>query len=144
MKALTLWQPWAQLVALEAKRVETRHWRPPAAIVGQRIAIHAARTTKHLGTCQLWPFQKYVPEPDALPLGVVVATAVLARVTPITEAGAAALRRDHPEEHAFGLYTPGRYAWGLRHVQRLATPVAYRGAQGFFEIPDDLLETTGS
>lgn len=40
MKALSLWQPWATLIAIGAKRIETRHWstsyRGP-------IAIHAAK-----------------------------------------------------------------------------------------------------
>ena len=41
MKALTLWQPWASLVANGAKPFEFRGWRAPSAIIGQRIAIHA-------------------------------------------------------------------------------------------------------
>lgn len=43
MKALTLWQPWASLIALGVKSIETRAWstsyRGP-------LAIHAAATTK--------------------------------------------------------------------------------------------------
>lgn len=42
MKAITLWQPWAELVALGVKHIETRSWPAPPAIIGQRIAIHAA------------------------------------------------------------------------------------------------------
>lgn len=41
MKALTVWQPWASLIAIGAKPYEFRTWRPPPAIIGQRIAIHA-------------------------------------------------------------------------------------------------------
>ena len=41
MKALTVWQPWASLIAIKAKPFEFRGWLPPPAIVGQRIAIHA-------------------------------------------------------------------------------------------------------
>ncbi len=45
MKALSLHQPWASLIAIGAKRVETRHWttsyRGP-------LAIHAAATTAGL------------------------------------------------------------------------------------------------
>jgi len=42
MKALTLWQPWAQLVALGVKTIETRSWRPPTSLIGERIAVHAS------------------------------------------------------------------------------------------------------
>ncbi len=41
MKALTVWQPWASLIAIGAKPYEFRGWKPPRAIIGQRIAIHA-------------------------------------------------------------------------------------------------------
>lgn len=43
MKALTVWQPWASLIAIGAKPYEFRSWEPPAWIVGQRIAIHAGK-----------------------------------------------------------------------------------------------------
>jgi len=40
MKALTLTQPWATLVILGVKRIETRGWATP---YRGRIAIHAAK-----------------------------------------------------------------------------------------------------
>lgn len=43
MKAISLWQPWASLVAVGAKPYETRSWAPPEALIGQPIAIHAAK-----------------------------------------------------------------------------------------------------
>ena len=40
MRAISLWQPWASVVALGSKRIETRHWS-----TGHRgpLAIHAAK-----------------------------------------------------------------------------------------------------
>ena len=46
MKALTLHQPWATMVALGSKPYETRSWPPPAKLIGQRIAIHAGKSLK--------------------------------------------------------------------------------------------------
>lgn len=47
MKVLTVWQPWASLIAIGAKPYEFRGWKPPRSIIGQRIAIHAgARPVK--------------------------------------------------------------------------------------------------
>lgn len=43
MKAITLWQPWASLIALGVKTIETRSWGAPRSLIGQRIAIHAAK-----------------------------------------------------------------------------------------------------
>ena len=56
MKTLTLLQPWATLVALEAKRIETRSWyttyRGP-------LAIHAARRMSKAAISLCWeaPFR---------------------------------------------------------------------------------------
>jgi hypothetical protein len=43
MKAISLWQPWASLIACGAKPYETRSWAPPRHLIGQTIAIHAAK-----------------------------------------------------------------------------------------------------
>ena len=43
MKAISLWQPWASLIACGAKPFETRSWAPPRDMIGQPIAIHAAK-----------------------------------------------------------------------------------------------------
>lgn len=43
MKAISLWQPWASLIACGIKPFETRSWAPPRHLIGQSIAIHAAK-----------------------------------------------------------------------------------------------------
>ena len=43
MKALTLDQPYANLVADRVKRIETRSWPAPRGTVGQWVAIHASK-----------------------------------------------------------------------------------------------------
>lgn len=42
MRAITLHQPWASLIAIGAKPFETRAYPPPRKLLGKRIAIHAA------------------------------------------------------------------------------------------------------
>lgn len=42
IKCISLWQPWASLVAHGAKKIETRSWRCPLP-AGTLLAIHAAR-----------------------------------------------------------------------------------------------------
>lgn len=154
MKAVPLWQPWAQLVALGAKRVETRSWPAPIAICGERVAIHATKggLTKsderdvlagdHFQAAfkaagwysgDVWEIQEHLPR------GAVVAFARIVRTTQITVESAGALHRDHPAEHAFGDYQPGRWAWVLEDVEALRTPIPAKGAQGIFEIPDEHL-----
>ena len=43
MKALTLYQPWASLIAIGAKQFETRSWPAPRTAIGDVVAIHAGR-----------------------------------------------------------------------------------------------------
>jgi len=45
IRALTLWPEWAGAIAYLDKRVENRAFRPPASILGTRIAIHAGAHT---------------------------------------------------------------------------------------------------
>jgi len=50
--AISLYQPWATLCVLPdprsliwpEKRYETRGWKPPARLIGRRVAVHAAAT----------------------------------------------------------------------------------------------------
>lgn len=59
MKALTLHQPWATLVAAGAKTIETRFWKPNGVLLGERIAIHAAKAFPNYGkeACVVEPFR---------------------------------------------------------------------------------------
>src|SRR6185312_15053079 len=43
IRTISLTQPWASLVMLGAKKIETRSWPAPKAMIGQRIAIHASK-----------------------------------------------------------------------------------------------------
>jgi activating signal cointegrator 1 len=140
LKALPLWQPWATLVATGAKRVETRSWPAPRALVGQRIAIHATKTKDHLALCDEEPFSTYLRAPERLPLGAVIATVVLDGCYEITATFARELEARCAHEHAFGDYTPGRFAWDLCDVRPVAPVVPFLGRQGIFDVPDDLLD----
>ena len=59
MPCISLWQPYASLIACGAKPFETRHWAAPARFIGQRVAIHAAarkpsRDTRWTGSTMTW------------------------------------------------------------------------------------------
>ena len=157
MKALPLHQPWAQLVALGKKRIETRAWTPPASLFGTTIAIHATAgglskrdelalierneciydALKHLADAPADPCLDGAKAIAArLPRGAVICTVRLVRVTQISAHGADRLALLNPEEHAFGDYTPGRFAWILDSAQALAAPVPTTGRQGIFDVPD--------
>lgn len=131
MKALSLWEPWASLMALEAKKVETRSWY-----------------TSHRGPLLICAAKRKV---DADGLSAMIAAKNLGGFTVIPAYGMAVcivnvIRCDriaafNPDclEHYLGDYTPGRFAWvtdGLRKIR----PFPVRGAQGLFDVDDALIE----
>lgn len=136
MKALTIRQPWAQLIALGVKRYETRS-RPTN--VRGRIAIHAGRAMPRgtdLATAWNWidldrSFSLLRLRADThwtpMPRGFVIATAELVDCIPTYARGVP------PLEHDLGDWTPGRWAWQLDDVQILAEPVPAKGRQGWWE-----------
>lgn len=138
IRALSLHQPWATLVAVGAKRIETRSWQTAHRGL---LAIHATRDLPREGAalCHASPFREALlaaglAGPDDLPRGCVVAIARLVDCTPIVA--------PPPEPEAtFGDYTLGRVAWRLDDVWQLPRPIAARGAQGVWsvEIPNAIV-----
>lgn len=157
MKCISLWQPWASLIG-RGKSIETRSW---ALSYRGPIAIHAAKrfTGEEVDLCNEEPFRTCLQDfaqhtPDGvftrfkLPLGAVVAVVRLTECLPTSRAGWAVF--DGPPfikgsliinhiERKFGDYSPGRYAWLLSDIRILPEPIPFKGSQGFFEVPDDLL-----
>lgn len=93
MKAITIWQPWASLLAIGAKRYETRNWetkyRGP-------IAIHAAKKDPcNIPLLGLEAFEEAAKEElekaglswCLLPTGKIIATAELVECWKITDNG---------------------------------------------------------
>lgn len=132
MKAITLYQPYASLVACRAKKNETRSWH--TWYTGP-LAIHAAQTETYL-------FLATVPgrfrsalltagvDADNLPLGAIVATSNLrACVQIVNQAIIDGLALTEDEIH-FGDWSLDRYAWVLGDdVQSLAKPIPAQGHQ---------------
>ena len=141
MRGLTLWQPWASLVAHGAKEFETRSWRTK---YRGPVLIHAARA-------KVSPYldrdPRFVEEAiqvlgvadwDTLPKGAVVAVADLTNcveIPPCFQGTPAASR-----EVLFGNWAPGRFAWHLRRVERLERPVAVNGARGLWRPPAGFMD----
>jgi len=142
MRAITLYQPWASLVAARRKRVETRHWPPPLKLLGTTIAIHAAKTNLDAEPCRRFGY-----DPTGIPRGAVVAFALLTRVYRVvdheTSRGGLMFARcegvysDQTDERVriepYGDFSPGRYVWMLHDVSPLVPPVEAVGHQGIWE-----------
>jgi activating signal cointegrator 1 len=143
MKALTLWQPWATLVAMDEKRIETRSWSTQ---YRGELAIHSAAKLppKWLGaSSRTDPFRDELADVFAvrrdrddrcgkrvddilrgLPYGKVVCVVRLIQIEEITNF----MSEDLPErELRFGNYEEGRYAWHLKLIEVFEPPIAAKG-----------------
>lgn len=143
--ALTVWQPWAQLLATGAKSYETRGW--PTSYRGP-LAIHAGARWRADEAVLCWrsPFREaleadgFGPPPGVspairrfprfLPLAAVVAVAELVDVVPCWP------RREGVGdlEIAFGDWGPGRYGFLMANPVLLPEPVPVIGRQGLFAL----------
>ena len=131
-KVLSLLQPWASLVVMGLKKIETRSWQ--TAHRGT-LLIHASlgRKSKILST-EL-PFSKYIPDFDALPFGAIVGQVELEDIIPVEELflSDAKLNALTLEEKAFGDYTRGRYAWLLTEPIMYEEPLPVKGGLGLWK-----------
>jgi hypothetical protein len=147
MKALTLHEPWASLIAYGWKEVETRDW-----YTGYRgpLAIHAANRkpdpTELSRITFILAHRGFEVPP--LTFGAVVCVCHLAACIPTRLVGFATKklkpefypRRGWELELQFGNYDAGRWAWILRDVQRLDRPLAARGMRKLWSLsPNDAL-----
>jgi hypothetical protein len=155
MKAISLWQPWASAMAIGAKKIETRCWstkyRGP-------LAIHAAKRynkseMKRLLTSH-WIWKNIfhvkgedVPTADeimcALPFGKIIAIVDLDYCLATDSIwDAPALNAYDGRERGLGDYSFGRFAWITSNLRQFHKPIAWKGSQGFFNVPDDIIKQT--
>lgn len=150
MKAITLTQPWATLVAIGAKRIETRSW---ATSYRGPLAIHAGKGLGPVGgkrglqeLCEQEPFRSVLLAHGVdwtdLPLGAVVATCNLVDFVrfqrnsqwfTVQRDGDMTSWRITDQERAFGDYAPGRLGWLLADIRRISEPIPAKGSLGLWE-----------
>ena len=128
-RCVSLWQPWASLIACGMKTVETRPRHAPVTIIGQRIGIHAALTKKgmYLATKDRVLWEACIQglnwsEDGNLPFGALVATALVVSSHPVKD-----LTKD-----IYGDYSSGRFGWKLADIEPFPEPIPFKGAQGIF------------
>lgn len=167
MKCLTLNQLYATLIAIGAKKIETRSW---STSFRGSLAIHAAKGPGDFGSykairdlCGTQPFfdalMAIVPnyneycDRDAifeqLPSGAIVAVCDLVAVEDtdwiVENNGIYRIiggKRMHwpltDQERAFGNYFPGRYAWLLSSIRALPEAIPARGALSLWNYEGEL------
>lgn len=144
MKAITIWQPWAELIIRGHKTLETRSWATSYTGI---IAIHAGKYRKlpHEIYEQIAEAIGIAPEKydtswlhtleQGIPVrrfGAVLGTAIMGEALPTT------LKIASHKEKALGDFAHGRYAWPLQGVRPLDFPIQATGKQGIWNwVPPD-------
>ncbi len=141
MRGFTLWEPWASLMAFGYKKNETRSWRTH---YRGPLVIHASKNTRHargIGALLNAAGLTLVPDDfpsteSAFPFGKVVAVVNLIDCIPTEAAEARGLTQ---MERACGDYSPGRFAWLTSGLRRIENPIPWKGSQGFWKVPPELV-----
>lgn len=140
VKVLSLTQPWATLLVLGFKRVETRSWYPNHVEI-ESLWIHASKGASTFGLrylremCQTWPFRQCLAEAgyngfDELPRGQMLGRGTLAGYRTLNERQTLDYNNQPISEHeyAFGDYAVGRRGWLFDSMEKLETPIPAKGA----------------
>jgi hypothetical protein len=147
MRAMSLYQPWAEWVALGLKEIETRTHDRFRGLVGERIAIHAGKRFDKLAMEAALPWMVYRSEwklellaaakisQRAENRGAIICTARVYRAGWLSQQRVSSVASliDCERVQRFGLY--------LDEVRRLPRPVPFRGRQGIFTVSDELIES---
>lgn len=151
IKALSLWQPWASLMAVGAKKIETRSW--PTGYRGL-VAIHAAKKwdseladicfrkpfIEVLSATQEWQERaKAIPfgGPEGLPRGCFIAVGRLSKCISTSQYPGLIPPQTSNEYH-FGNYAARRFMWVFDEIWKLSSPVYSRGYQQLWMPEEDI------
>lgn len=149
MRALTLWRPWSDAIATmpepHAKRIENRSRRPPAALVGEDIAIHAGRRYDREAAADIathvhaYGIDWTVPGPKESPQGV-VCVARLVGVVDVNDEGdpfvVCGVGGAHVDVDVVW-WTEEGPGWVFDRVRPIEA-VPCRGALGLWTVPPDV------
>ena len=103
-KAISLKQPWANLVAEGKKTIETRKWK-----------------TNYRGQLVICSSQK----PPIAPAGYALCSVELYHIEP--------MKKEHEEKACIKVY-PGAYSWFLRNIKPFKNPIPVKGKLGLFTL----------
>lgn len=149
MRALSLTQPYATLIAVGAKRIETRSW---STTYRGPIAIHASKGWPRWAkdACLEEPFRSVLERAGhihvngskltlEMEVGAIVAIARLYTVARTENIALDVTDPKQANERAFGDYTSGRFGWFLNGIRRVE-PIPCKGALGLWTVPAEIAE----
>jgi hypothetical protein len=143
MKALSLWQPWASLWCSRRKVHETRHWR-----CSHRgwLLVHAAKRFKKDFEPND-PLRLILDDEFGANWALDLPTGALIGMVNVVDCLPTELLfgdvATNPDDRECGVFSARRFAWKREDYRLFGQSIRYRGARGFFSVPDDLIPTGG-
>lgn len=128
MKIITLIQPWATLIVLGEKQIETRSW--PTNIRGT-IGIHAGKKIdKSVFSDRVYKeiFERHNITPQNIITSAIIGTCEIVDVQK-TESLISTISK---KEELFGNFSPDRYGWILSNVKPIDPITNIKGMLGFW------------
>lgn len=135
MKVITLWQPWASLMAWGFKTIETRHWETKhRGLLGihaaQKVPFNYLGASRHanvfesaLAACV--EMRKGQGLSHDFPTGVILCTVSLFDIEPTS----AEMDVVSNFNRVFGNFELGRYAWRTTNLVEFKKPIPAKGHQ---------------
>lgn len=143
LRAVTVCQPWAWLIAEGHKPVENRTcaWMFKAALHGE-LAIHAGKAETHF-TDHAMGMVRHAERDKPKHLRMVgagdfVKGAIVAVVRLVSIETEAAARRRYKDDPDALMYVEGPVCLILERVWKVPEPVACRGMQGLWMVPEEV------
>lgn len=140
-RALTIHQPWAELIVWGIKKIENRGWRPRS-MLGQTIAIHAGRTIDEYAVDGLvnldWSLKPWVDSRKTVGwrTGAIIGTA---RISGWVESDVEILQqfdlKDGPEQLKWFV---GPIGITLSEARRIPHPIECSGMNGIWPLGEQL------
>ena len=120
-RALSIRQPWVELILRGVKTIEVRTW---ATTHRGRLWLHAGKAVDREAASRFG-----IPL-ESLDMGAVVGTCVLADCTPFDASTREKLRPRHLNPAPLEGKT---FGWKIEQVERI-TPISYRGSLGLMKV----------
>lgn len=128
MKVLSIKEPYATLIKMKHKKIETRSWKTK---YRGELYIHASISKAPKKLLEKDFMKSLVTEQD-LSYGKIILKANLVDCIEMTKEWREKLKKDNPQEYLLGLYEEGRYAWVLENVTPLEQPIIAKGKLGIW------------
>lgn len=132
VRVISVQQPYAQMICLGIKQVETRHITTN---YRGELYIHASLSySKYLRKLTgQEPFNQYIKSHLDLPTGCIIGKVIVGDSLPVEQL----MPIISQQEKQMGDYRDGRYGWLLRNPELLAKPIPCKGQLGiwYYELP---------